>query len=61
MDSFLTYLVVVPMVPSPCNLPLGSGIHKKWVCKIVESVHAMAEYLPPDENPDVVKHVLGVS
>ena len=36
-------------------------LHKKWARKIVESAHAMAEYLPPDENPDVVKLVLGLS
>lgn len=37
------------------------GLHKKWARKIVESVRTMADYLPPDENLDVVKLVLGVS
>jgi hypothetical protein len=37
------------------------GLHKKWVRKVVESVSTMADHLPPDENPDVVKMVLGVS
>jgi hypothetical protein len=37
------------------------GLHKRWVRKIVESVNAMAEHLPPDENYDLVKLVLGVS
>jgi hypothetical protein len=36
-------------------------LHKKWARKIVESAHAMAATLPPDENPDVVKLVLGLS
>jgi hypothetical protein len=37
------------------------GLHKKVVHKVVESVSAMADHLPPDENLDVVKMVLGVS
>jgi len=37
------------------------GLHKKWIRKVVESVNAMADHLPPDESPDVVKMVLGVS
>ena len=37
------------------------GLHKKWARRIVESVQAMAEYLPPDENLDVVQLVLGAS
>jgi hypothetical protein len=36
------------------------GLHKKWVHKVVKSVSTMADHLPPDENPDVVKMVLGV-
>jgi hypothetical protein len=36
-------------------------LHKKWAREIVESAHAMAEYLPPDENPKVVKLVSGLS
>lgn len=37
------------------------GLHKKWARRVVESVRAMAEYLPPDENTDVVKLILRVS
>jgi hypothetical protein len=37
------------------------NLHKKWARRIAESVRTMAEYLPPDENPDVVKLVLRVS
>lgn len=37
------------------------ALHKKWAHKVVESVRTMADYLPPDESPDVLKLILGVS
>ena len=35
------------------------GLHKKWLHKVGESVSAMADHLPPEENPDVIKMVRG--